>query len=364
MKLKQIALAAAVVAASSAALADVTVYGIADVNVNNSKTETTFDDATASAASTSQGRIGSSGLSTSRIGFKGSEDLGGGMQASFQLEGRLNIDTGENANYDDGFFGRQSWVGLTGNFGTVQLGKTWTSFDDVKGKFEHADNTNVGVTGDVWGTGNAYDSNISNQIKYTLPLSDGLTASIGYAFGEDKTAALPASDLTSLGVTYESGPFAVGYGYQNEAQNLTGVKDSTFNVVGASYDLGAAKLVASWSESSYNTGSLGTQANVTKTIGAGTGITSDAKDKEYQLGVKFPMGASTLYFGYANSKVNVAGAERAKADGYVLAATYSLSKRTTAYAGYTTAKRTRNVGLAGQVSGRKYTSTLGVRHAF
>ena len=153
----------------------------------------------------------------------------------------------------------------------------------------------------------------------------------------------------------------MGYGYQSEAQNLTGVKDSTFNVVGASYDLGAAKLVASWSESSYNTGSL---ADIKKTIGNDAGITGDAKDKEYQLGVKFHMGASTLYFGYANSKVNVAGAERAKADGYVLAATYSLSKRTTAYAGYTTAKRTRNVGLAGQVSGRKYTSTLGVRHAF
>ncbi|MGA1059639.1 MAG: porin, partial [Burkholderiaceae bacterium] len=44
--------------------------------------------------------MGSSGLSTSRIGFKGSEDLGGGMQASFQLEGTLNVDTGENANYD------------------------------------------------------------------------------------------------------------------------------------------------------------------------------------------------------------------------------------------------------------------------
>ncbi|MGA1222411.1 MAG: porin, partial [Burkholderiaceae bacterium] len=268
------------------------------------------------------------------------------------------------------FFGRQSWVGLTGNFGTVQMGKTWTSFDDVKGKFEHADNTNVGVTGDVWGTGNAYDSNISNQIKYTLPLSDGLTASIGYAFGEDKLSAATAlrtassKDLTSLGVTYESGPIAVGYGYQNEAQNAVGVKDSTFNVVGASYDLGAAKLVASWSQSSYNTGSLAA-ATKTKAIGDGAGTVGDAKDKEYQLGVKFPMGASNLYFGYANSKVNVAGAQRAKANGYVLAATYSLSKRTTAYAGYTTAKRTRSIGVVGQeASGRKYTSTFGIRHVF
>ncbi|MDA1327388.1 MAG: porin [Proteobacteria bacterium] len=362
MKLKQIALAAAVVAASSAALADVTIYGIADVNLNNGKTETGFDGEAATATSTSQGRIGSGGLSTSRIGFKGSEDLGGGMQASFQLEGKLNIDTGKNDQYDGGFFGRQSWVGLTGNFGTVQLGKTWTSYDGVKGKFEHADNTNVGVTGDVWGTGHAYDSNVSNQIKYTLPLSGGLTASLGYAFGENKTATAAAKDLTSLGVTYESGPLAVGYGYQNEAQNT--VKDSTFNVVGASYDLGAAKLVASWSQSSYNTGSLVNAAGKStalKTVGTETG---DAKDKEYQLGVKFPMGASNLYFGYANSKVNVAGTERAKANGYVLAATYSLSKRTTAYAGYTTAKRTRNIGLAGQASGRKDTSTFGVRHAF
>jgi len=125
MKLKQIALAAAVVAASSAALADVTIYGIADVNLNNGKTEAGFDGAVAP-ASTSQGRIGSGGLSTSRIGFKGSEDLGGGMQASFQLEGKLDLDTGKNPDYDGGFFGRQSWVGLTGNFGTLQLGKTWT----------------------------------------------------------------------------------------------------------------------------------------------------------------------------------------------------------------------------------------------
>jgi predicted porin len=220
------------------------------------------------------------------------------------------------------------------------------------------------VTGDVWGTGSAYDSNISNQVKYTLPLSGGLTASLGYAFGEDKTAALSAKDLVSLGVTYESGPIAVGYGYQNEAQNAAGVKDSTFNVVGASYDLGAAKLVASWSQSSYNTGSL-TAATKTKAIGDGAGTVGDAKDKEYQLGVKFPMGASNLYFGYANSKVNVAGAQRAKANGYVLAATYSLSKRTTAYAGYTTAKRTRSIGVVGQeASGRKYTSTFGIRHVF
>jgi predicted porin len=227
IRAKQIALAAAMVAATGSAMADVSVYGIVDANVNNSKAEAgskplgqlgatlgvtpaaTGDTAAVTAAKTAatatlkaitdtlptaadqagQGRVGSSGLSTSRIGFKGTEDLGGGMSASFQLEGKLNVDTGENANYDGGFFGRQSWVGLSGNFGTLQLGKTWTSFDDVKGSFEHADNTNVSVTSSVWDAfGNNYDNNVANQIKCTLPAMGGLTASLGYSFGENKTS--------------------------------------------------------------------------------------------------------------------------------------------------------------------------------
>lgn len=305
------------------------------------------------------------------------------MQASFQLEGKINVDTGENANYDrpvgssaNYFFGRQSWVGLSGNFGQLQLGKTWTSFDDVKGKFEHADNTNLGVTADVWGTGALYDNNKPNQLKYTLPAMGGLTASIGYVFGEDKTASASANDTTSLNVTYDNGgPFAVGYGRQNE--EFTG-KDSTFDLIGASYDLGAAKLVASWSQSKYNTNNLGPDTtptpsagvttrvvNIRKAIGADPSLLGkDAKDKEYQLGVKFPLGSSNLYFGYADSKVDVAGAERSNASGYLIAATYSLSHRTTAYAGYSNTKRTRSVGLPGETSGRKTNTTVGIRHVF
>jgi len=357
MKLKQIALAAAVVAAAGSAAAQmadtgVSVYGRVDANVNNNKVDAGFDGV----GNTSQTKLGSSGWYTSRLGVKGTEDLGGGLSASFQLEGKINVDTGENPNYDNAFFGRQSWVGLSGNFGKLQLGKTWTSFDDVRGQFEQAANSNVGTLPLVWGTGALYDNNKPNQLKFTLPAMGGLTASIGYAFGEDKTASASANDTTSLNVMYKSGPFAVGYGRQNEEHPD---KDSTFDLIGASYDLGAAKLMASWSQSKYNTISLG--ANATKTIGSASG---DAKDKEYQLGVNFPMGSFTTYFGYGNSKVDVAGTERANADGYVLAVTYALSKRTTAYAGYTTATRKRNVGLAGATEGKNTTTTFGLSHAF
>ncbi|MFZ9107342.1 MAG: porin, partial [Burkholderiaceae bacterium] len=76
-------------------------------------------------------------------------------------------------------------------------------------------------------------------------------------------------------------------------------------------------------------------------------------------------GASNLYFGYADSSEDRGGKKIGDANGYVLAATYSLSKRTTAYAGYTTAKRTRSIGVVGQeASGHKYTSTFGIRHVF
>jgi predicted porin len=420
MKMRQIALAAAVVAASSAALADVTVYGIADVNVNSSKDEITatgtafgalakpndladvtkkkaYTDLFKSAISanidaTSQSRIDSSGLSTSRIGFKGSEDLGGGLQASFQLEGKLSVDTGENANYDGGFFGRQSWVGLTGNFGTVQLGKTWTSFDDVAGSFNHADNTNLSVTSAAWGAfGNNYDNNTANQIKYTLPLSNGLTASIGYSFGENKKGATTtaegnkADNTVSLGVKYAAGPLAVGYAYQTEDVNASGAKGASdtvkdrFNLVGASFDLGSAKLVGSWSDMK-STRSMGAEtetsydtAFTTAALG-GTAtewvnfVKANSKATRYQLGVALPMGASNLYFGYADSSESRGGKKIGDANGYVLAATYSLSKRTTAYAGYTTVKATLNANTVytgqAQISGKSTKTVAGIRHVF
>jgi len=429
IRVKQIALAAAMVAAAGSALADVSVYGIVDANVNNSKaeagskplgqlgktltpTDTNKKNAIdllkplattvpTPAAQAGQGRIGSSGLSTSRIGFKGTEDLGGGLSASFQLEGKINVDTGENANYDGGFFGRQSWVGLSGNFGKLQLGKTWTSFDDVKGSFEHADNTNVGVTSAVWGAfGNLYDNNVANQIKYTLPSVGGLTASIGYAFGENKTGSSgtgatanpghKADNTVSFGVKYTSGALALGYAYQTEDTNDSGankasqsVKDR-FNLIGASYDLGGAKLVGSWSDAkttrSYSTQESNNITNafgqVTFPTGAGANAQTEAakfyransKANRYQLGVSFPVGASKLYFGYADSNEKRGGKDIGDASGYVLAATYSLSKRTTAYAGYTNVKATLNKDAVytGQkeISGKSTKTVVGIRHVF
>ncbi len=115
--MKKTLIALAVLAASGATFAQssVTLYGIADVVIHKDKN--------VSAAMTS------GGVSTSRLGFKGSEDLGGGLMANFKIERSIALDTGSDA----GSWDRYAYVGLSGGFGEVKLGKTGTAYDDISG---------------------------------------------------------------------------------------------------------------------------------------------------------------------------------------------------------------------------------------
>mgnify|MGYP006202297857 CR=1 FL=1 len=108
--------AVSLVLASGAAFAQssVTLYGIADMNIASRKSADTGERTT---------QVNSSGIYESRIGFKGSEDLGGGLKANFQLEQGIAMNTGATNG-----FSRQSWVGLSGGFGAVKLGRALTAF--------------------------------------------------------------------------------------------------------------------------------------------------------------------------------------------------------------------------------------------
>lgn len=270
----------------------------------------------------------------------------GGLKASFKLEAGINADTGT---VDQTMFNRESWVGLTGNFGTVQLGRTWTSFDDVAGAFNHADNSNLSVTNWVWGQfGSGYEANSPNQIKYTLPLAGGLTASMDYSFGENKTATQKSDNVISLGARYEAGPFSVGFARQHYDANTTaGIPSanyfvkSKFNLIGAAYDFGAAKLVGSWSDMK--------------------AYQYEVSAKRYQVGVSFPLNASTLYFGYAKNNEIWQG-DHADGYGYMLAVTHNLSKRTKVYAGYAIRRQDVAGWRAPTVDTR--VTAIGLRHAF
>lgn len=334
--MKKSLIALAVVAASGATFAQstVTLYGLLDANINSTKS-----------SGVTNTRIDSGGINSSRFGLKGSEDLGGGLKANFKLESGINIDTGATRATQNGtgatvtaLFNRESYVGLSGGFGEVRLGKMWTPYDDLQGLGAAAFNANIFAPAtNVWQS-NKYISNPGNSIYYATPDFGGFSAALMYGLNENKTATTSAGNVTSVRVGYEGGPVAVGLAYQTE--KASGASPTTkYTQLNASYDLGVAKLLAAYGN-----------------VKDGT----FPKTNEYQIGVDFPVSSAlTVSAGFATSKSNGAPADT-KSNGFALAAKYALSKRTDFYAGLQNAKTTGG----GKAEDKTNVYALGVQHRF
>lgn len=310
--MKKTLVALAVLAASGAAMAQssVTLYGIADLWVGKTKGQDTV--------------LGNGGLQTSRLGFKGSEDLGGGLTANFTFEQKLQLTDGAT---NTKTFDRQAVVGFSGGFGTVKLGRGWNPMDDVYGLsnsgFDSALSANA-----IWL--NTYNGAADAQLYYASPEFAGFTA----AASTQLKGNAAAGKLSAFSLSYATGPIAVNLGYEKDEAN----GDQKGTIVNGSYDLGMAKLLASY----YTTNN--------------TGGTAGAKVNSFQIGADVPLSSAlTLSVGYASTKPK--GGESDSAFG--LAAAYSLSKRTTIYAGL----RAESVKASnGQADEDFY--AVGVRHTF
>jgi len=353
--MKKSLIALAVLAASGAAMAQssVTVYGLADVWVGSVKGST-------QAGSASETVLESGGFATSRIGFKGTEDLGGGLKANFQIETSVAMDSPRASSLGD----RQAWVGLSGGFGAIELGRSWTPYDDTRAMANDTFNANVAASFGNW---LGYIDRGTNGIRYNTPSFNGFSASALVGLGEDKNTGgtNKASSLTSISVNYANGPIVAGLAHQIEKDNnagagvfddptglgvLAGVTTSkrTYTLVNGSYDFGVAKLVAG-----YNTVKLTSEQ----------AVGNEAKANEYNLGVEAPLGSNlAVGAGYAQSKIKVNGAEVSKTKGYTAALKYSLSKRTFGYAGLFSSKETFVAAPGTFVKGSGY--FVGVQHAF
>jgi predicted porin len=327
--MKKSLIALAVLLASGAAMAQssVTLYGIADVWVGSTKSGVNAKSVT---------QVGSGGFAASRYGFKGSEDLGGGLKAVFKLEQGFDISTGA-ANTFNGAstsFNRQAFVGLEGDFGSLTLGNVWSAMDDVIGAGNGAFDTGAfsplySMTGSVH---NTYQDRPRNAIKYATPNFGGFTAAVAY--GLDENAAVK-QDTVDFNVAYGAGPIGVSLAYQ--VQNNT--TDTELLLLNGSYDLGMAKLLATY----------------------GQVETGAAKSRDYQFGVDVPLSSAlTLSGSFAQTRDNAALGD-GKRNGYGIAAKYSLSKRTFTYAGV------RNVDAknsAGTKIGKDSLYAVGVQHSF
>jgi predicted porin len=362
MKKSLVALAVLAVSGMASAQSTVTVYGLVDAWVGTTKD-------TANNVSISQSGVnpnGGGGLQTSRFGLKGSEDLGGGLKANFLLEAGFNVSTGASNNYTNPFtsatsnaiFGRQSWVGLSGGFGEVKLGKMWTPYDMVKGSGAAGfDSLIFAPATNVWAS-NGYQDRPGNSIYYQTPDLAGFSAAAMYSFGENKTATVSAGKIASFNVAYANGPIGASLAYQTEKATgtSTAIKYTQLN---GSYDFGVVKLL----------GAYGTVKNGTSpmAIAPAAALPQD-KTNEYQIGLDFPISSTfTLSGGYARSKsTRLGGLPDLKRTGYSVAGLYALSKRTNLYAGIQTAKEQNPTTVVGTTAPDHKISTygVGIRHTF
>lgn len=358
--MKKSLIALAVLAASGAAMAQssVTLYGVADVWVGSVKSEL-------NGKSERETKLDSGGVSTSRIGFKGTEDLGGGLKANFQLEQSIGLDDGTGGTFD-----RQSWVGLSGGFGAVQLGRNWSSYDDIRLSANDNFNANVAAS---FGTWIGYNDRPAKSIKYISPEFSGFSGSLTYGLGEDKNINTngKASSVLSLGAQYANGPVFVGFAHQaekagqgtalgalpsiNNLLDIIGVAPLvapdgtkvTYNLLNGSYDLGVAKLVGGYNQ----------------VKGTTPGVAGSLKAQEFNLGVEFPVASNLkLGAGYAQSKLEDDGTDVAKTTGFTATALYSLSKRTTVYGALSQVKAEDELGLGAKAKTSLF--AVGVNHTF
>ena len=306
--MKKTLIALAVMAVSGAAMAQssVTLYGVANVTV--------VKDADKSAY------MRSGGLSTSRWGLKGSEDLGGGLKANFNFEQGVDLMNGAAAG-----FTRQANVGVSGAFGTVKLGKTWNAYDDIAGATDPVFDSLLSPMG-IAPSYTQYNGNPNNGVYYATPSFGGVSGAVATSFKDG------ATDLrvTSFNVVYEGGPVYAALGHEQQATNAADTVK--FTRLNASYDLGAAKILAGF---------------------------GDVKDvaQDITVGVDVPLGgALVLSTGFTQVRPEVGD----NGNSFAVGVNYALSKRTNVYTGF----RKDNDAAVTSFGGVESRFAVGLRHTF
>ena len=228
-------------ASSSWAQSSVTVYGIIDSGVRIDTNAGTGAKAGVPDANTGKDNktVTAGGMSQSRLGFRGVEDLGGGMQGLFNIEHRLLADTGTVAASD---FWRQAWVGLKTNYGAVYLGRQYNVLFDVTTTTYASFRYSPYIEAFKPEIGMSLGARTSNTVKYVAEVG-GLRVGLAAAAGEGSAAG-----GSSRGgyVRYQTGPFMAGAGMQT-------LKDGAGNKVtattfGGAYEDGKLTLSAGWAK--------------------------------------------------------------------------------------------------------------------
>ncbi|MEN8517512.1 porin [Burkholderia sp. MS455] len=330
----------------------------------------------------------------SRFGLRGTEDLGGGLKAIFTLENGFDVNSGK-LGQGGLMFGRQAYVGLSSQYGTVTLGRQYDSVVDFVGPLEAGDQWGGYIAahpGDLDNFNNAY--RVNNAVKFTSPSYGGLTFGGLYSFG-GQAGQFSKNQVWSLGAGYNNGPLVLGVGYLNARTpgNFGGMFNNgstaattavsspvygayannanTYQVIGAggAYTFGAATIGATYSNTKFKGFSVGPFVNQTATFNNGE------INFKYQLTPALILGAAYDYT--QGSKID--GNSAAKYHQGSLGVDYFLSKRTDVYVIGVYQHASGNVldakgnvvqataainGLAGSSTSNQVAARVGIRHKF
>jgi len=301
MMLKKLIPAAALLALAGAAQAQVSIYGLVDLSYG--KNETLSTAAARKETLHSGGDNGSSqGNSASRVGIKGSMDVGSGYKGNFKLEtAGITMDGKVGSENNTPMFDRQAWAGLSGGFGEVRVGRqdsvvfqTTIGFD-LNGASNAACATcNAGLFDGILGKGR-----YSRQVQYIAPTVNGFTVQAGFASLDPDTTN--SKSATAFGVTYTAG--ALTAALATEAARVTG--GSSSSVYAVSYDFGVAKMAVSHSPSKNANGTMvGVVAPIAGySVGMQYAANSDTKAKGAEYFVnKEVLKNTSVYFDYGTKK--------------------------------------------------------------
>ena len=386
MKKTLTAFAALAVCGLACAQSSVTLFGVVDAGLTYQST-TSRDTTTGASVKQSKTSLGNSGYNSSRIGFRGTEDLGGGLAASFWLEAPITNDDGATG---ISTFARRSTVSLSGGFGELRLGRDYTPTfwnDTVFDPFgTNGSGTNVisTVSGNTT-LNNANYVRASNSIGYFLPPNlGGFYGQFQYALHEnastDATSTTAASSSSAGRYVggrfgYANGPLDVALGVgRSTVVDTTALQRSVQTInLGASYDFGPVKL-------------FGELSNVKNKFDYTAVADTHDSYNGYLIGATVPVGAGLIRVAYSQVRYNegVAGitGEDPLARKFAIGYVHNLSKRTALYATVARVNNRNDVNYTGSLvsasttgygsTGTGYTGLprsstgydFGIRHAF
>ena len=348
-------------AAQAQAQSNVTIYGLVDAGIVSER----------GGVSGNVTKVTSGIGGQSRLGFRGTEDLGNGLSAIFQMESGFRADDGSLDNTNSALFNRQAYVGLKSkDAGQLTIGRQYTMLYNAQSQV--ADPFGAGYAGSIKNLFPSAGANtrVSNALVYATPTIEGFSAEALYALGEQAGSA-SAGRQFGLGLNFSQGPLNARLVYNNKNNDTAAtpttvakLQDTGRNtLLAVNYDFQVVKAYFAYGA---DKGVNSAQLPVANAYGYTVAPKASLDSNDLLIGAQIPVGSGTIMASYIRK--NDKTVNNQDADQWALGYLYSLSKRTGAYIAYAKIKNKNGAGYTvgnnNEAGSGDKAFNLGIRHAF